>query len=119
MKVPEKYRKTLGNLSSISEDGNNGVFIIPIPKTTNCHYQVVCSDGLGWEHVSVTVFKKNFNMIPTWSDMCYIKSLFWDPDETVIQYHPSSENYVNNHPNVLHLWRPVDQRIPIPPLKFV
>ena len=57
--------------------------------------------------------------IPTWEEMCKIKSLFWDEEDTVIQYHPAKTEYVNNHPNVLHLWRSIDQVIPTPPTELV
>ena len=35
------------------------------------------------------------------------KALFWDEDDCVIQYHPPRSEYVNNHQNCLHLWRPI------------
>jgi len=37
--------------------------------------------------------------------MCAIKDLFWDPVDAVIQIHPTQDDYVNYHPNTLHLWR--------------
>lgn len=40
-------------------------------------------------------------------------------DETVIEYHPAKENYVNIAENCLHLWRPQRQAIPVPPKIFV
>jgi hypothetical protein len=33
----------------------------------------------------------------------------------VIQYHPPESEYVNNHPNCLHLWRPTGCALPMPP----
>jgi hypothetical protein len=65
---------------------------------------------MGWEHVSVS--KKTYT--PTWDEMCYVKSLFWDEEDTVIQYHPAKSQYVNNHPYCLHLWRPTKERVPVP-----
>src|SRR6185369_18045055 len=61
-----------------------------------------------WEHVSIHAFDPIFKkeMTPTWDQMCFVKSLFWEPNETVIQYHPAESDYVNTHPHVLHLWRP-------------
>ena len=49
------------------------------------------------------------------SEMCQIKALFWDEDDCVIQYHPQSSEHVNNHPNCLHLWRPIGVSLPMPP----
>ena len=51
--------------------------------------------------------------------MCYIKDLFFDKDEIVIQYHPAEKDYVNIHPNTLHMWRPHKKKIPVPPKIFV
>lgn len=47
--------------------------------------------------------------------MCEVKDLFWGPDETVMQIHPAIEDYVNDHPYCLHLWRPRGEYIPTPP----
>lgn len=73
----------------------------------------------GWEHVSVSVIHGTKSRIPTWEEMCKVKDLFWDKDDCVIQYHPPESKYINNHPNVLHLWRPIGIDIPMPPLAAV
>lgn len=69
-----------------------------------------------WEHVSVS---KHNGLLPTWRQMCWIKSLFWEDEECVIQYHPPKSRYVNVHPGVLHMWRPVAETIPMPPIECV
>jgi hypothetical protein len=46
--------------------------------------RVIASDGKGWEHISVSLP----NRCPNWREMCFIKSLFWDEEDVVIQYHP-------------------------------
>lgn len=68
------------------------------------------NEGFYWEHVSVSLP----NRCPTWEEMCFIKDLFWDEDETVIQFHPPKKNYVNEHKFCLHLWKPThfEQRLP-------
>jgi hypothetical protein len=33
----------------------------------------------------------------------------------VMQLHPARVDYINFHPHCLHLWRPVDATIPLPP----
>jgi hypothetical protein len=108
-KVPEKYRITKGELGTTAADGNNGIFLVP--NMNGKKFFVIASDGYFWEHVSVSLKKK---ICPTWNEMCFLKALFWGPDDLVIQYHPPKQNYVNMHPYVLHLWRPVDQIIPMP-----
>lgn len=118
-KPPEKYRIDDGPLASSQQDGNNGAFLIPHPrpKIKGQAMLVIISDGLGWEHASVSIrnrHNQSMKITPTWDDMCYIKNIFWNPSETVIQYHPAAENYVNNHPHCLHLWRPTAETLPIP-----
>jgi len=51
--------------------------------------------------------------------MSWVKMLCWDPEDVVMQLHPRQSEYVNNHPNVLHLWRPVNEAIPTPPAIYV
>lgn len=101
------------SLSTSTFDGNNGLFLI---KNGSDYFQCIASDGLGWEHVSVTIRTKNRQVYstPNWEEMCLIKNLFWDENDTVIQYHPAKSEYVNNHPFVLHLWRPTEEKLPIP-----
>ena len=75
---------------------------------------IVASNGCGWDHVSVSPYKKQ--IVPSWDDMCMIKDLCFEPEEWVVQFHPAQSEYVNNMPNCLHLWRPNDGReMPTPP----
>ena len=65
----------------------------------------------GWEHVSVSLP----NRPPNWQEMCYAKSLFWEDEECVIQFHPPRSRYVNNHPYCLHLWKKRGDDFLMPP----
>jgi hypothetical protein len=116
--VPNQYRNTTDPVYHSDDSlGNNGLFIIPYQKKNILQYRVLASDGMGWEHVSVSLSiagKKMVIRCPIWEEMCYIKSLFWDEEDCVIQFHPAKSEYVNRHPYVLHLWRPVGITIPIP-----
>lgn len=119
MKVPEKYRVTYGIMSSSKTDGNNGVFIIPVgyDEPGVKYYQVIASNGLGWEHVSVVLLNESRNpskVMPTWEDMCALKDWFWDEMDCVVQYHPPKSEHINNHQYCLHLWRPTEAVLPIP-----
>lgn len=78
---------------------------------------VVCSTGAGWEHVSVSPFKKHIT--PEWSEMNQVKDIFWNDDEAVIQIHPPKAQYVNNMPNCLHLWRCSYRDMILPPSVLV
>ncbi len=106
MRVPEKYRSPQ---YSSEKDGNNGVFFIP-RFGLNSPLKVIVSDGMGWEHVSVSLPDR----CPTWDEMCRIKDLFWDEQEVVMQLHPAKSEYVNNVSNCLHLWKPINEKIPLP-----
>jgi hypothetical protein len=75
----------------------------------------VCDEYPDWEHVSVSTAIKT----PTWEDMCFIKGLFWDREDCVVQFHPPRSLYVNNHPFCLHLWRNVKIQFPLPPAELI
>ena len=90
------------------EDGMSGVIITPRWEGT-----VIVSVGAGWEHVSIAPKKKQIT--PTWDEMCFIKELFWNDDEAVIEIHPAKDDYVNNMPNCLHLWRCSYKEMVLPP----
>ena len=96
------------NIANTSFDGGRGVITMPTWTGT-----VVWSFGGGWEHVSVAPIKKRIT--PSWDDMCILKDIFFNEDETVVQYHPAKSEYVNNVPNCLHLWRPINKVMPTPP----
>ena len=112
-KVPEQYR-----VKNISPEGElYGIFKVPRPE--NVILCIVATDGseggMGWEHVSVHARNKNKPLTPTWDEMCLVKSLFWDDEDCVIQFHPPKSQYVNVHPHVLHLWRKSGQNWETPP----
>lgn len=110
-KVPNKYRIKAGRLGSDDSIGNAGAFEIKLKHGQTVF--VIASDGAGWEHVSVS----RRDRCPTWDEMCQIKAMFWDEDDCVLQFHPPRSEYINIHPNCLHLWRPTDgnQSMPMPP----
>ena len=116
-KVPHSYReRNHPKLGSDDRHGNNGFFIIPHYRIFNYEIRIQASDGMGWEHVSVSVAdkRKDAKRCPTWEEMCWVKDLFWSEQDVVIQYHPAKSEYVSQHPFVLHLWRPVGVTLPTP-----
>jgi hypothetical protein len=72
-------------------------------------------ESAGWEHVSVSTARR----CPNWIEMTFVKDLFWEDDETVVQFHPPKSQYVNVHPYCLHLWCPTDGHIRLPPTMLV
>ena len=37
----------------------------------------------------------------------------------VAQYHPAKADHINNHEYVLHLWKPLREKLPMPPKEMV
>lgn len=118
--VVTKYPHLRINPVFVSEEGfgNNGAFYLPkVGKDRGYYFFCKISDGMGWEHVSVSIPTENRS--PTWEEMCYIKDVFWDEEEVVLQFHPAKSEYVNNHNYCLHLWRSTTVEIPVPHSKLV
>ena len=115
----DKYRIPNAVLISISFFGGdpkgNGVFLVRTFKSGR-RFQVIATDGGGWDHVSVTPLDKP-NKIATWDEMCEIKDMFFEPEEECVEYHPRKSEYVNLKSNCLHLWRPNDGREFMNPLR--
>src|ERR1035437_5915439 len=93
--APNKYRVHIKGMQATNEEmGNNGMFRIPSrDKKQMTPIRVIASDGLDWEHVSVSLPTR----CPTWAEMCRVKCLFWDADDCVMQLHPPETEWVNNH----------------------
>ena len=100
-----------GDYASTTHDGMAGAFLI---RGHNTMLRIISSgvdEEYKWEHVSVSTKRRT----PLWEEMCLVKDLFWTEDECVIQYHPPKSEYVNYHPHCLHLWKPIDITLPMPP----
>jgi hypothetical protein len=119
----EAYRVTTGFFASSPDDGLNGIFIIPSKPPVSpecCNLVCIASNGMGWEHVSVEVkFHPSRKRLPSWNEMSHIKDMFWESDETVLEFHPKKSDYVNVHPWVLHLWKKVGVEHELPPVELV
>jgi hypothetical protein len=98
-------------VGGVPGDGPYGAFLLTNPDTGRT-LRVIASDGRDWadeklpgepwEHVSAST---SLGMLPRWGEMQWLKTVFWDADETVIQIHPPDADYVNVN-EVLHLWKP-------------
>jgi len=112
----EEFRIRTGRQATFSGEPY-GAFIVPRHRAPfHTELKIIASsgnihEGIEWEHVSVSTEKR----CPNWPEMCFVKDLFWAEDETVMQLHPPKNAYVNNHEYCLHLWRPLNQTIPLPP----
>lgn len=114
-----RFRVTSGPYGTTDANGNEGLYRVPL--ATGEVMTVFVSDGRDWreaglpgepwEHVSVSLGTR----CPTWEELEYVRQIFWEADETVVQLHVPRRRHVNTHPYCLHLWRPTKTPIPLPP----
>lgn len=113
----EPFRVMFGPLRSKRGD-RSGAFLF---RLNGLQFKVIISDGSDWhlagltgppwEHVSVSTERR----CPTWEEMTHFRNLFFEPEETVVQFHVPAEDHRNFHPFCLHLWRLVKGTFPRPP----
>ena len=87
----EPHRFRTGPWGSATGD-DFGAFKIPGPAGEEL--MIIASPGdasqnIPWEHVSVSTRHR----CPTWKEMCYVKDLFWNEDEAVMQFHPPTPDF--------------------------
>lgn len=109
----EAWRIRQGEMAS-PPGSDFGMFRIPGPTGRDLLVMASAGDeatNILWEHVSVSLP----NRCPNWPEMDFVKGLFWDDEEAVMQLHPPRSRWISNHPYCLHLWRPLRDAIPLPP----
>jgi len=94
-------------------DATCGVFRFPSPVAGRLLLVIVSADA-GWEHASVSLEPES-KRCPVWEEMDAVKRRLWRPDEAVMQLHPPEAEHLSFHPTTLHLWRPADGALPLPP----
>lgn len=110
MRSMEEVKKS--NRLAIMREGEDGFAAWWIwPGVPQRKITISASWGDGWDHVSVA----HPNRTPTWEEMCQIKDVFFDVEECVVQYHSPMSEYVNDHPNCLHMWKKQGQDFELPP----
>jgi hypothetical protein len=120
-----KYRIRGGPYATRDSDNMRGMFVIKYKANllrilSSGDWKQVEKDegvipGQIWEHVSVSLK----NRCPNWEEMCLVKTLFWDDEETVVQFHPKKSEYINVHAYCLHLWKKKGYTHEIPPGIYV
>jgi len=117
-KMPEGYRRPATEIEvyNCHGDSGNGIFVRKSPVDENLYLMCIASNGLGWEHVSVSVksdwaCSREPGRCPTWEEMDFVKGMFWGSEDVVMQLHPAESMYVNYHEHCLHLWRPSKEAI--------
>ncbi|HEX3341859.1 MAG TPA: hypothetical protein VHT68_22100 [Pseudolabrys sp.] len=109
-----------------SKPGDNFGAFYAVPGPCGEALRMIVSDGNldsddeldAWEHVSVSLARAGRARLPNWEEMCFVKNLFWEDEDCVVQYHPPLSKNVNNY-RVLHLWRSLRQEFPQPPMEAV
>lgn len=114
MKFPDRYRAPhpLGLPHRAGDPF--GWFMIPSNVKPGQYIAVQADGQTEWQHVSASLR----NRVPSWEEMCFLKNLFWEQEECVVQFHPPKSDYVNVAKNCLHLWK-YDGEMPRPPKNFV
>lgn len=95
-------------------DPRGGLFTIQSP-TDASPLGIVASNADGWDHVSVSHRKR----IPNWLEMQHVHRIFFLPHEVAMQLHVPEVDHIDINPRTLHLWRPHEGAIPLPPKEFV
>lgn len=115
----EKYRAPHSAGFKHNNGDDFGWFEIPTPRihgSVGPKLRVMAAPtDQEWQHVSVSLAHR----CPTWEEMCFIKNLFWDETETVVQFHPPKSDYINNAQFCLHLWKWNGGEMPRPPFILV
>lgn len=107
----EQYRDQNGPLGPSKPGTNWGTFNISRPSGLLRIISSGTDFNHNWEHISVSLSDR----CPTWEEMCFVKNLFWNEEETVVQFHPKKSKYVNNFPHVLHMWKRIGIEYELPP----
>lgn len=108
----QKYRQPDPNTGIVYSQDIDGFYVI---RRGAVVLRVIASDGLGWDHVSVSLAHR----CPTWEEMEFVRGLFFRDDETVMQLSVPATDHISLHPNCLHWWRPQTETIPRPPNALV
>jgi hypothetical protein len=109
-----RWRIRTGKNGSDDTAGWNGAFLVPFDGEL---WHVIISDGGGWRHLSVSNAQKK--VLPSWNIMCRLRNAFFSDEDWVCQFHPAKDDYIDDHPFCLHLWQPLDEKLPIPQYVFV
>lgn len=119
--VPEKLesgRIRIGPMGSDPSYGMCGAFKVIGPGHRDMLIIVGATEdpiAEGWEHVSVSMQSR----APNWQEMCFVKDLCWNDDELVMQFHPPKALHIDIHSHCLHLWRPQNGHVVLPPRLLV
>jgi hypothetical protein len=111
--LPAEVHLDILHTARLGDLGINGsAFTMPCGAV---ELRILASTTGGWDHVSVSLPSR----CPRWAEMEAVKRAFFADDEVAMQLHVAVADHVNDHPFVLHIWRPQHATIPLPPSSFV
>lgn len=109
-------RAAFGDTTVKADPTTNGAFIVRVPGFRTMAV-IACAED-GWDHVSVSLPDAP-TKTPSWHEMSTVQRLFFLDHEPAMQLHVPVKDHINIHNGTLHLWRPHDRDIPLPPASFV
>jgi hypothetical protein len=115
LRLLDRYRlhgRAIIDLYGWEGDETCGAFEVP-PPIDGGPLRVIASgasDGIPWEHLSVSRARR----CPNWAEMEHVKRLFGGDDETWVQIHVPAAEHVNMHATCLHMWRWTGGEFPRP-----
>ena len=100
--------------------GPAGAFVYHFRQNLTAHIVADAGQATGWEHVSAHMEFYNragklSKRSPSWGEMHKIKRLFWYDSEVVMQLHSKDCDWKHGAEYVVHLWRPINEIVPVPP----
>ena len=101
-------------LCSTEAEGWNGDFIVPFNGEL---WHVRISDESGWRHLAVINAQRK--VMPSWEIMCRLKEAFFSDDEWVCQFYAPKDIDIGKADRCLHLWSPLNEVLPTPPVMLV
>jgi hypothetical protein len=110
----DRFRVKKGDLikrsGGYTGDDTCGAFLLHSP-VDGALLRIMAAAFDGWDHVSVS----RGDRCPTWAEMEHVKRRFFKEDETAFELHVPPVDHININTHCLHLWRPHNVPIPMPP----
>lgn len=114
MKNIKSLEKYINN--DIGKSNINKSFSVPLNDNKEA-FVIASENFMGWDHVSahiISVESGALNRTPNNEEMQFLRNLFFEDEEVVLEFHPAKKDYINNHSYVLHMWRSTDNIFSFP-----
>lgn len=111
MESLEKYANNTIGKSNISKS-----FLIPLNDNKKA-FVIASEDFVGWDHVSahiISVESGSLNRTPNNEEMQFLRNIFFEDEDVVVEFHPAKKDYINNYSYALHMWKSTDNVFSFP-----